>query len=222
MTRRGPRRTEAHDTRVIHQVVSWCLAYPTDDLVDRIPVLRAATASLPPSDVRDGLERFLDHLTETPIGQLQRRYVDVFDLSRKHALYLSYWTDGDTRRRGEVLLAFKERYRASGFLVDTHGELTDYLPLVLEYAALADPTDGLALLQEYRASLELLRFGLLESDVTYAALVTAVCSTLPGASPVDRAAVHAMAAAGPPQEDVGLEPYDPRLLPLSTTAGGTR
>ncbi|HYO20277.1 MAG TPA: nitrate reductase molybdenum cofactor assembly chaperone [Dermatophilaceae bacterium] len=220
MSRRDPNQPGRHDTRVIHQVASWCLAYPTGDLLDRIPVLRAATESLPPGDVRDDLERFLHYLTETPIGQLQRRYVDVFDLSRKHALYLSYWTDGDTRRRGEVLLAFKERYRASGFLVDTHGELTDYLPLVLEYAALADPTDGLALLQEYRASLELLRLGLLESDPTYAALVTAVCSTLPGASPVDRAAVHAMAAAGPPQEDVGLEPYDPRLLPLSP--GGAR
>ncbi len=66
---------------------------------------------------------------------IQTHYVEVFDLSRKHTLYLSYWTDGDTRRRGEVLAAFKQRYRRSGFLVDTPGELPDYLPLVLEYAA---------------------------------------------------------------------------------------
>ena len=28
-------------------------------------------------------------------------------------------------------MTIKQRYRRSGFLVDTHGELPDYLPLVL-------------------------------------------------------------------------------------------
>jgi nitrate reductase delta subunit len=114
-----------------------------------------------------------------------------------------------------VLLNFKTRYRASGFLVNTHGELPDYLPLVLEYAAVADLDDGRQLLQEYRPSLELLRFALLESEPVYAGVVSAVCTVLPGASPANRMAAHQMAAAGPPQEHVGLEPYDPRLLPLA-------
>ena len=29
-------------------------------------------------------------------------YVQEYDLSRRHSLHLSYWTDGDTRRRGET------------------------------------------------------------------------------------------------------------------------
>lgn len=217
--RTDPESLSHADARVIHQVVSWCLAYPTDELLARLPALAELTASLPRGAARRDLERCLAHLRSTELGILQRHYVDVFDLSRKHALYLSYWTDGDTRRRGEVLLGFKARYRSSGFLVNTHGELADFLPLVLEYAALADPTDGRALLQEYRPSLELLRLALVDTDPTYAGLVAAVCATLPGPSPLDRAAVHAMAAAGPPREDVGLEPYDPRLLPLAGTGG---
>ena len=67
-----------------------------------------------------------------------------------------------------------------------------------------------------RPSLELLRIGLKETGTPYADVVTAVCATLPGPSPADRAAVQAM-VDGPPTETVGLEPYDPRLLPL---AGG--
>jgi nitrate reductase delta subunit len=74
------------------------------------------------------------------------------------------------------------------------------------------------LLQEYRASIELLRFALIEADTPYAGVVEAVCSVLPGVSPADRAAVHRMAEAGPPREEVGLDAYDPRLLPLAGPA----
>jgi nitrate reductase delta subunit len=206
---------------VVRQAASWCLSYPDAALVARVPVLRAALAEQR-TTAFDGL---LDHVARTPLGDLERAYVDVFDLSRRHALYLSYWTDGDTRRRGEVLARFKAAYRASGFVVDTCGELPDHLPLVLEFAALADPDAGEALLREYRPSLELLRIGLAEDDATFARLcsgvVAAVCATLPGASPADRAAVQAM-AGGPPTETVGLEPYDPRLLPMAGQGGGGR
>jgi nitrate reductase delta subunit len=78
--------------------------------------------------------------------------------------------------------------------------------MMLEYAALADPVDGPRLLQEYRPSLELLRFALREIGTPYAALLDTVCSTLPGPSPADRTAAHRMAAAGPPAEFVGIVP----------------
>jgi nitrate reductase molybdenum cofactor assembly chaperone NarJ/NarW len=207
---RGLDKLDQRQRRVVHQVASWCLCYPDAALIERVPMFRAALAE---HDIV-AFDAFLTHVGETPLGRLEREYVEVFDVSRRHALYLSYWTDGDTRRRGEVLAGFKQRYRRSGFLVDTRGELPDFLPLVLEYAAVADPDDGPALLQEYRASLELLRLALVEDGSTYADIVAAVCATLPGVSPPDRAAVMAMAAAGPPTETVGLEPYDPRLLPV--------
>jgi len=201
--------------RVVRQAASYLLAYPDQGLLDRVPVIRAALAEQRVTT----LDAFLDHVERTPLEVLERQYVEVFDLSRRHALYLSYWTDGDTRRRGEVLGRFKAAYRASGFLVDTSGELPDYLPMVLEYAAVADPEGGEALLREYRPSLELLRIGLEEDGTPYAAVVTAVCATLPGASPKDRAAVQAL-VGGPPMETVGLEPYDPRLLPMAAQGGG--
>lgn len=198
---------------------AWCLAYPDEQLVARVPLMRAALGEFPgatrPFDV------VLSMLETTDLMALQTRYVQEFDLGKRHALHLSYWTDGDTRRRGEVLAEFKARYRASGFLVDLDGELPDYLPLVLEFAAIADPAAGGTLLQEYRASLELLRIGLVEDASPYAAVVAAVCGTLPGESPADRAAVQAMVGP-PPTETVGLEPYDPRLLPLAGQTAGVR
>ncbi|MGB0099468.1 MAG: nitrate reductase molybdenum cofactor assembly chaperone [Nocardioides sp.] len=218
MRHRRTDRLDQRRVRAVRQAASWCLSYPDADLVERVPLLRAAMDEQGVSD----LDALLDDLERLPLGDLQRRYVDVFDLSRRHALYLTYWTDGDTRRRGEVLGSFKAAYRASGFLVDTAGELSDFLPMVLEFAAVADPEAGEALLREYRPSLEMLRLGLVEDATPYAGVVTAVCATLPGASPTDRAAVQAM-RDGPPTESVGLEPYDPRLLPMAdrtATVGG--
>lgn len=206
-----------HSTRIIHQVSSWCLSYPDDEFVGRLPLLAAAVEELKSGKARSCLKRFLDHVAGQDEEVLRTTYVDVFDMSRKHALHLSYWTDGDTRRRGEVLGDFKKHFRGSGFLVDTGGELPDFLPMVLEYAAVADPQDGPELLQSYRASIELLRIALTEIDSPYAQVLDAICSTLPGASPADRNAVMRMVGAGPPTETVGLEPYDPRLLPLQAT-----
>ena len=160
----------------------------------------------------------LDGWQREPLAQLQADYVELFDLSRKYTLYLSYWTDGDTRRRGQVLAEVKQHYRRSGFLVNLRGELPDYLPVVLEYAAMVGPKDGIDLLQRYRASLELIRLSLAERSAAYSAVLQAVCETLPGASPADRQAALAMARSGPPRESVGLDPYDPRLLPFVDSA----
>ena len=80
------------------------------------------------------------------------------------------------------------------------------------------PKDGIDLLQGYRASLELIRLSLAERSAAYSAVLQAVCETLPGASPADRRAALAMARSGPPRESVGLDPYDPRLLPFVDSA----
>ena len=111
------------DDRVVHLVAARCLDYPRDELVASLPMLTQALAEQGDSPGARELTPLVAHLASRPLDNLQRAYVDTFDLSRKHALYLSYWTDGDTRRRGEVLGRFKTAYRRSGFLVDTHGEL---------------------------------------------------------------------------------------------------
>lgn len=205
------------DHRVTHQVASWCLSYPDETLVAQVPQLRAAVSELDEGEIRVRMLRFLDHLETAPLDKQQNEYVDTFDMTKRHALHLSYWTDGDTRRRGEVLAYFKQKYRDTGFLVATGGELPDHLTIVLEYAAVADPIKGTELLQEYRASIELLRMALEEDESPYVDVITAICRTLPGPSPKTRSDVMAMVGLNTiqPTESVGLEPYDARLLPLA-------
>lgn len=198
--------------QVVYLAAAWCLSYPDEDLTGKVPLMRAALAEFPGA-VTDFAE-VLDLLETTPLMEVQAHYVREFDLGKRHALHLSYWTDGDTRRRGEVLGNFKQTYRQSDVLVDTHGELPDYLPMVLEFAALVDLDAGRGLLGRFRASLEMLRLGLLRDKLPHARILQAVCATLPGKSPADEQAVMRMAGYGPPVESVGLDPYDPRLLPV--------
>ncbi|MFD1825459.1 MULTISPECIES: nitrate reductase molybdenum cofactor assembly chaperone [Mumia] len=217
-----PSTTERSGARVVHRAAAILLAYPTDQMYERLPLVRAALEEATAGRGARGtsapldLLAFVDVAEATEVDALARRYVEVFDLDRKHPLYLSYFTDGDTRRRGEVLAGFKQTYRDSGLVADTHGELPDYLPMVLELAA-HDPVRGTELLDKYRPSVELLRLALEDSDKKSPApwfhVLRGVCATYEGAGPIDRAA--AMAMAGPPTETVGLDAYDPRLLPLS-------
>ncbi|WP_024497730.1 nitrate reductase molybdenum cofactor assembly chaperone [Gordonia amicalis] len=203
--------------RVIHQISSWCLSYPDDDVLSRIDLMRTALDEQRRDAAVQLLGRTVDHLAGEDAMTLRRNYIDLFDLSKRSTLYLSYWSDGDTRRRGSSLGEFKQVYRDSGFLVDLHGELPDHLPIVLEFSARADPGRGVELLEKHRAALELIKFSLLEADSPYAGAVAAVCTTLPSPSPPDRET--AMARCRPvPTETVGLEPYDPRLLPIDPTS----
>ncbi|MCF8587001.1 nitrate reductase molybdenum cofactor assembly chaperone [Gordonia liuliyuniae] len=211
-------RSIAADHRVVRLVASWCLAYPDDDLLSKIGMLRAGLAEAPQTEASALLTSFLDHLSETDPAHLTHDYVDVFDLSGRQTLFLTYWTDGDTRRRGETLAAIKRVYRDSGFAVKLRGELPDYLPVILEFAARVDPERGGTLLAEHRGALELIRFSLLDKASPYAHVLAAVCATLPGESPPDRASAIAMRGHRPEVESVGLEPFDPRLLPLHTGA----
>lgn len=178
----------------LYQAASLCLTYPDEEFAARLPLLRAAAPR--------GLRDFLAYAERTPLPELAAHYVRVFDFKNRHSLYLSWWRDGDTRRRGRTLVAFKETYREHGLDV-TDQELPDFLPVVLEFSARAGPV----LLEEFRPGLELLRIALTEHGTPYATVLAAVCGTLPGPSPKDRAAAQALARSGPPREEVGLAPF---------------
>ena len=197
--------TEARPSHlaVIDRVASFLLGYPDRTVLEGLPEAESALGSLPAWGPRNRLSEFVARASATEPSALEIEYVEAFDFRRRSCLYLTYYTDGDTRRRGMALARLKRRYREAGLVMEG-GELPDYLPAVLEYAAI---TGDRGILAEHRPALELLRLALEESGSPYASVVRAVCDTLPGPTPSDRQAVLALAAAGPPSEEVGLDPY---------------
>jgi nitrate reductase molybdenum cofactor assembly chaperone len=195
------------------QTASLMLGYPDEESLARTPLLRRAVATLPPP-VAEPLSRFLDHLEATPLQVLTADYVETFDHRKRCCLYLTYYAYGDTRKRGMALLRFKHAYKSAGLVLD-EAELPDHLAVVLEFAATADLRQGLRLLSEHRAGLELLRLALTEARSPWADVLDAVSATLPPLAGRDHDAVSRLIAEGPPEEEVGLGVYgDAALIPL--------
>ncbi|MBO0838067.1 MAG: nitrate reductase molybdenum cofactor assembly chaperone [Actinobacteria bacterium] len=188
-----------------YKLASVLLQYPTAALIDGIGVLEAEAAAMP-RPAAAGFGRFLDWLRATPPGEVARHYVATFDLRRRCALYLTYYRYGDTRKRGMAMLTFKAAYRAAGYQ-PADDELPDYLPLVLDFAALHPR--GEKLMRSHQADLELLLRALRQAESPYAGVIEAVCAMLPAMRKPDLAVVARAWADGPPAEEVGLEPFAP-------------
>jgi nitrate reductase delta subunit len=207
------------DRRLVWRVAALLLDYPSPETIAMIAELSSATEELPDL-VRIRLKRFLAHLTATDPLVLAQRYVETFDLRRRASLHLTYYAYGDTRKRGMALLRFKHAYRHAGVELGD-SELPDHLPVLLEFAATVDPIGGERLLGEHVPVLELLRLSLSDSGSPYADVLAAVVATLPPLTTADRRRIAELAAQGPPEEEVGLDPYSMNPAMDTTASPGT-
>ena len=205
------------DRRLLWRIAALLLDYPGAQTLAMTDQVAAAASELPDAVRSPILDFLLREFTGANPMRLAARYVETFDMRRRASLHLTYYAYGDTRKRGMALLRFKHAYRQAGMQVGDD-ELPDYLPLVLEFAATVDPVQGERLLAEHVPVLELLRLSLQDSGSGYAGILAAILAALPPISTADRRRIAELAAAGPPEEDVGLEPF--AMDPLS--AGGRR
>lgn len=199
------------------QSVSLLLEYPDVEVVQQFSTIREVAEQLPP-DVGRPLVTFLDGACALPLAELQTDYVDTFDVTRKCSLHLTYFSSGDTRRRGVELVEFKQAYRRAGVeLADGNGELPDFLPVLLEFGAFTSKDTAWKLLNDHRVGVELLHRALVRRESRWLPVVDALRATLPSLGEDDELALAELIAAGPPSEDVGIDtsPYgvDPRLNP---------
>jgi nitrate reductase molybdenum cofactor assembly chaperone NarJ/NarW len=208
--KRGIRNTSAHDLserqqRIVWRIAALLLDYPTGQTLNLLQEMAEAAQSVP-APAGPALVSFVDDARRVSPMELAAHYVETFDLRRRSCLHLTYYAYGDTRKRGMALLRFKHAYKTAGVSLGDH-ELPDHLAVVLEFAATVDPASGRRLLVEYRPVVELLRLSLADSESPYTDVLDAVCATLPELGTADRRRIAELAAQGPPEEEVGLEPY---------------
>ena len=207
------RRRPSPDRATVYKLCSLALQYPDQELIAARHELAGATAALADGAAAAALGRFFAWFTSSPPLELAQHYVQTFDLGKRSALYLTFYSLGDRRDRGLALLRLNKLYRAAGLPLEG-SELPDFLPAMLEFAAAAAPERGDLVLGEHRAAIELIRLSLRECQSAYAHVLDAVCEQLGGLSAAERLSLDRVIAQGPPQELVGLEPFaPPEIMP---------
>ncbi|APX72668.1 nitrate reductase molybdenum cofactor assembly chaperone [Companilactobacillus allii] len=119
--------------------LSRLLDYPEQDILDP-----------------DFLDKFQKEYAKTPskseitevilemqtysLEELKTHYVSLFELNNRYTLYMTYYKMTDSRERGQLLAKLKMLYEMFGVRIDGT-ELSDYLPLMLEFLAYSDWKD---------------------------------------------------------------------------------
>jgi nitrate reductase delta subunit len=207
MSRRARREPNPADSALLYKITSILLRYPDEHVLAHLDDMAAALPAISTPQPRTSVADVVDWLKTVPATEVTQHYVNTFDHTRRRSLYLTYYRHGDTRARGMALLTLKHTYRSAGYDPPEH-ELPDFLPLILEFAALA-PEPGTRILIQCQAGLELLRRALHEAASPYGHLIDAVCGQLPALPPRHLTELKRLAAEGPPTEQVGLEPFAP-------------
>jgi len=155
-----------------HKLLSILLEYPSTDLFAHLTDVRACASALPPEQ-RTPILAFLDWLATTDPLEVQGQYVEAFDMAPEHSLHLTHHIFGADRNRGPALIDLGEMYRHHGLTPDSN-EIPDYLPLMLEFCALAPAPTGDRLLGDASKVLGVLADNLEQAGCRWAPLVRMV------------------------------------------------
>jgi len=132
-----------------YKALAVLLAYPTADIQEL--ALAAAQAiedeGMVPSPIRRALVRLADELADGDLFELQERYVWQFDRTRSLSLNLYEHVHGESRDRGQAMVALLEFYRSKGVELSAN-ELPDNLPVILEFLSLLPDNEAASLLGE--------------------------------------------------------------------------
>jgi nitrate reductase delta subunit len=105
--------------------------------------------------------------------QLEAEYVQTFDTRRNQSLHLFEHVHGDSRDRGPAMIDLTQTYIQHGLYLH-EGELPDYLPVVLEFAATLDDAQAKSFLAEFAHLLKALYSALTGQRSRYACLFAAL------------------------------------------------
>lgn len=170
------------------KALSALLTYPSEELVAAAPEIAAVIASdgMVSAEAQENLKVLFINLQTLDLYELQERYVDLFDKTRKLSLHLFEHVHGESRDRGQAMVDLAKLYENGGLMLAAN-ELPDYLPLFLEYLATRPLNEARALLADTSHILAGLEERLAKRDAAYAAVFTALLSIADGRCAVPEA-----------------------------------
>lgn len=160
-----------NDKQKTYKLLSILLQYP--EQIDDIKLIQREVNLLQNDQVKGLLQSFLNYYSSQGIDQLNRDYIDTFDFNTNTTMYLTYPEFSDSLERGEALLSIKRELEHAGYKIKAN-ELSDYLPLILEFASLDSTEAAERILIQYNSGLVKLGDELKNLNSSYQFLMEAI------------------------------------------------
>jgi len=164
------------EIRESSKMISYLLQYPDkrwlqwEELVEEVQAFTN-------QDVEKPLSAFLEEIGRLSLDDLEQHYVNLFDFNSDCSLSLSYLKAGEQRERGQILVELKAMYKQYGYEM-TDEELSDYFPVVLEFASVAPLQISANLLRSLQEPIQKLKNELERLNSPYAFLITACTANM--------------------------------------------
>ncbi len=214
----------------IYKILSALLAYPESALVNNISNIRQQYFAKNISEKSHEDEKVKSHselhfeyaeldelfkfLSSSDLIELQEYYVQNFDRTPTHSLYLFEHLHGEDRARGQAMVDLLDEYKKEG-LDMIYNELPDYLPLFLEFLSVCDVKKSTDLLSEAIHVIAYIGNNLKSANSVYAGVFEVLQKLSPvAAQPLKVAPIRDM--------DEALETFGPGIdgvEPLVNSAG---
>ena len=194
------------------------LAYPTPELVQALPEIRAAIQAEKRLGVRERTALFLllAELGHRDLLDSQEHYVGLFDRGRSTSLNLFEHVHGDSRDRGAAMIDLRGVYEAAGFTL-TANELPDYLPAMLEFLSTQPFAAAKEMLGECAHILRAIGEALARRESPHAAVPAALLAMI-GAEGLAAAAPARKAEPEPPLDETWAD--EPVIFGPAGAPGG--
>ncbi|MFN3513404.1 MAG: nitrate reductase molybdenum cofactor assembly chaperone [Phenylobacterium sp.] len=200
-----------------YRALAVLLSYPTEQVRALIPDAAAVLSedARIPAPVQRAIAKLAQELITGDLYEDQERYVWLFDRTRSLSLNLYEHVHGESRDRGQAMVALLELYRSKGLELSAN-ELPDHLPVFLEFLSTLPEPEAASLLGEAAHVLSALGERLHKRGSPYRALFGAL--TALAADPADAEALAALMAE-PDDNPDDLEAMDKLWAETAVTFG---
>lgn len=132
-----------------YRALALLLTYPGEDQRRLLPAAVEVIAAEPriPAPIGRALARLAEDIASGDLYEAQERYVWLFDRTRSLSLNLYEHVHGESRDRGQAMVALLELYRSKGLELSAN-ELPDHLPVFLEFLSTLPEDEAASLLGE--------------------------------------------------------------------------
>ena len=202
---------------VTFSALARLLTYPSAELQTLAPDIARLIREekLVSETVCRALDRLAADLAGADLYEAQERFTDLFDRTRSLSLNLYEHVHGESRDRGQAMVALLELYRTHGLELSAN-ELPDPLPVFLEFLSVLPRDEAASLLGEATHVLEAMAERLKKRGSPYRAVFGALAQLAD--QPADPAALAALLAE-PEENPADLEALDKLWEETAVTFG---